>query len=114
MRGIVTELPDPATRKGFRVRHEAIDTFKNARGETVGMGAMTMHFPLAPGVALEGVEVGDVVELTFEVWSRPRIRYHVTRVVRLPKETKLEFREARPPADASRPESAPARPAPPG
>jgi Cu/Ag efflux protein CusF len=102
VRGVVRQLPvagQPQTE--FKVKHEAIDNYVNRFGEVVGMGAMTMDFPRANGVSLDGLAVGDVVELTFAVWRKDgRVSYKTTAIRKLAGDTKLEFREARPPAKA--------------
>ncbi len=71
-KGRVAQLPDPAVRGSmFQVAHEAIPDFVDRDGKVTGMNAMTMPFPPAPGVSLEGLKVGDAVEITFEVrWDR--------------------------------------------
>ena len=99
VRGQVTDVPTPGRpQSDFQVRHEAIDTFADGSGKVVGMGSMAMAFPLAPGVTLEGIAVGDIVEITFPVWwGKSGPDYHVTKIVRLPADTKLEFRRAQPP-----------------
>jgi hypothetical protein len=97
-RGIIRQLPEPGRpQTEFQVEHEAIDNFKNQSGLVVGMNAMIMPFPLGPGVTLDGFNIGDTVEITFAIWwDGPGPEYHATRVVKLPAETKLEFRAARP------------------
>ena len=95
VRGEVVRIPgadDPAAE--FMVRHEAIPHYR-ASASKLGMNTMTMPFPLAPELSLEGVHVGDKVELTFEVRfdtekDRP-IAYHATEVRTLPPETVLDF-----------------------
>jgi hypothetical protein len=103
VRGQVEDLPDP-TRAGsaFSLHHEAIDNFVSPSG-SVGMNAMTMDLPLAAGVSAADLRVGDFVEVLLEVRLKPKISYQVTRVTRLPADTKLEFRAARPPASGSAP-----------
>ncbi|MGE3109995.1 MAG: copper-binding protein [Phycisphaerales bacterium] len=97
VRGQIVELPDPAKPASeFRVHHEAIDTFADSTGKVVGMGAMTMPFPLKDKSLLEGLQVGDVVQMTFEDFYKPRRRYFVTKIEKLPADTALEFRDARP------------------
>ncbi len=100
VRAEVVRLPEAAggTRE-VALRHEAIDDFADAGGKVVGMGSMVMPFELAPGVALDGVGVGDKVEARFAVgWSPPLLR--VEQLRKLPADTALEFRAARPPAGA--------------
>ena len=92
VRGQVTQLPIP-DRPGseLMVRHEPIPEFENAQGEVVGMNAMIMPFPLADGVALGQLEVGDKVELTFEMRFKPQTFYQVTAISPLPAETALDL-----------------------
>jgi len=72
VKGRVAQLPDAAVRGSmFQVAHEDIPDFADRDGKAVGMNAMTMPFPPAPGVSLDGLGVGDEIELTFEVrWDR--------------------------------------------
>ncbi len=99
VRGKVVDVPTPGRpQSDFQLRHEAIDTFADGSGKVVGMGSMTMAFPRAPGVSLDGIAVGDIVEITFPVWwGKSGPDYHVTKIVKLPADTPLEFRAARPP-----------------
>ena len=71
VKGKVAQLPDPAVKGSmFQVAHEDIPTFVRKDG-TLGMNAMTMPFPPAAGLSLQGLAVGDEIELTFEVrWDR--------------------------------------------
>lgn len=97
VRGELTQ-PPTATPSGrtILVRHEAIDDFVDATGATVGMAAMVMHFELAPAVPTADLRPGDKLELTVSVgWSPPVLRVDALR--KLPPETALEFRAARPP-----------------
>jgi len=70
--GRIEQLPDTAVKGSMlQVHHEDIPGFVSREGKVVGMNAMTMPFPPAPGVSLQGLSVGDEVELTFEVrWDR--------------------------------------------
>lgn len=95
VRGIVEELPAPASQQPeFLVQHEAIDDFVNTEGKVVGMNAMTMKFPLAQGLTYEGIEVGDPVQLTFELRYRSNPRFQTIAIEELPAGTELEFRKA--------------------
>lgn len=94
VRGEVVKLPAPGVPRALAVRHEAIDDFADASGAVVGMSSMVMTFDVAPAVSLDGVGVGDKVELQLAVgWSPPALRVDALR--RLPAETALEFRKAR-------------------
>lgn len=96
VRGEIVSLPEAGNpRADLRIKHEAIDNYR--RGDkVVGMNAMTMPFPVAEGVSLEGLAVGDKVEFVFEV-QMPQ--YQITRITKLPADTVLEFRKANPPAN---------------
>jgi len=98
VRGQIIDLPEASRAVSeFVVKHEAIDTFVNpSTGEVVGMGSMEMPFPLAQGVSLDGLHIGDVVEITFEDYYKPTRRYQVVKVTKLPADTALEFRAAKP------------------
>lgn len=100
VRGKIAQVPVPGRpQTEFQVHHEAIDNFADAEGKVVGMGAMVMGFPLGPGVTLDGLAVGDMVELTFPVWWKDGAPdYFVTAIRKLPPETTLEFRPAKPPS----------------
>jgi Cu/Ag efflux protein CusF len=92
VRGVVKELPEagkPATQ--LKIHHEEIPTFIGFDGKPVGMKEMTMPFPLAPGVSLEGHAVGDTVEFVFEVFRAGK-RYHLTKITKLPAETELKLK----------------------
>lgn len=85
VRGTIVALPS-SDRPHLLVQHEAVPDFRDERGEIVGMDAMTMPFPLAPGLQWEGLAVGDHVELTFEVrWNARKNRFQAIHVSRLPK-----------------------------
>lgn len=102
LRGEVVGLPqqDEEPRQ-LRVHHESLPDFVGFEGEVVGMASMTMPFPLADSIDLEGVEEGDKVEMTFEVrWEgSPPLR--VVELEELPPDTELRFDGAEPmPGDA--------------
>lgn len=99
VRGQIEELPEPGRpMSALRIHHEAIDNFVNRAGKVVGMSAMTMEFPVAEGVSLDGLAVGQKVEFTFEMVRTPTGSYRITAIRPLPDETELEFRKAQPPA----------------
>lgn len=92
LRGEVVGLPQGSEEpRQLRVRHESLPEFVGFEGEVVGMASMTMPFPLADSIELEGVEEGDKVEMTFEVrWEgSPPLR--VVELEELPPETELQF-----------------------
>lgn len=75
----------------FVVHHEAIPEFVGFTG-IKGMESMSMPFPLAKGLSLDGLGLGDPVEVTFVVWMTPGHRGFEARGVRkLPSSTRLNF-----------------------
>jgi hypothetical protein len=98
VRAVVVAVPEPEREddRQLRVRHEAIPDFVGFDGEVVGMASMTMPFPAAAGVDLEGVAVGDLVEMTFEVrWEgSPPLR--IIELRDLPPGSELDFETAEP------------------
>lgn len=99
VRGRVAELPTP-DRPGseFKVRHEEIPSFRASLPDgALGMKEMTMVFPRAEGLSLDGLAVGEPVELTFRVdydAKTGQVRtYRAIRVEELPAETALNLRE---------------------
>ena len=98
VRGEVITLPDDAdSHRGLRLRHEAIDDLKGIDGSVWGMDAMTMKFPLAEGLDLGSIEVGDKVEFTLAVEWLAEPPQQVTQIRELPADTELVFRSAKPP-----------------
>ena len=105
VRGIVTELPSPdAPLAEFKVRHEAMPHFR-AEGGKLGMDTMIMPFPLATGLSLDGLKVGDQIMLSFEVDFDPEtdrlLGYRATGVQPLPSGTILDFTPLHTPAAQS-------------
>jgi len=95
VRGEVVQLPDPDNPAAqLQIRHEAIPDFRSG-GEVVGMESMTMPFPVAEGVSLEGLSPGDKIEFTFETRYAPDTQlvegFRIVRVTPLPAETELHF-----------------------
>jgi Cu/Ag efflux protein CusF len=83
VRGVVVSLPR-AGDASLTLRHQAVPDFVDRSGERVGMDGMTMPFPVAPGLDLEGVAAGDAVEFTLTVdWDAER-PIEVTAVRELP------------------------------
>lgn len=100
VRAEIVSLPGgPTGARQLSLRHEAIDDFVDSSGKAVGMGSMVMPFDLAPGVALDELRAGDKVEALIAVGWSPSL-LQVERLRKLPPETALELRSARPPSGA--------------
>lgn len=98
LRGEVISVPltdKPGTE--FIVKHEPIDSFRDASGQIVGMSSMGMPFTPGKGVSLEGIKPGDKIEMRWVVQWQPEAKEFVESVHRLPIETQLRFGEAHPP-----------------
>lgn len=94
VRGKIVSLPDPAKPgSSLQIMHEPIDNFVRQDGK-LGMDSMTMPFPLAKGVSLDGFAPGDVVEATFEVRWKSQPRFQTTKLVKLPADTPVRVGKA--------------------
>ncbi|MFO7652748.1 MAG: copper-binding protein [Candidatus Krumholzibacteriia bacterium] len=93
VRGIVERLPEEGGDRSVYIRHQAIPEYRDDTGEVVGMDSMTMPFPVADSVSLDGLEPGDPVEFTFEVSYQPS-RYEITAIEELPAGTEVRFERA--------------------
>lgn len=97
VRGRVVDLPDPARpASDFKVYHEPIPSWKrNLNQPPVGMNAMQMPFPPASPEVIEGVAVGDIVEIVFRVSydadDGSLKGWKAVRVSKLPPDTTLVF-----------------------
>jgi Cu/Ag efflux protein CusF len=93
LRAEIVRLPDGPDAY-LTLRHEAVDDFTNETGEVVGMNSMVMPFPVEKKVSLDGLAVGDKVEVTMAVdWGEGY--FQLERVQKLPRSTKLHFGKAR-------------------
>ncbi len=90
VRGEIARLPAAGGREVY-IRHEAIPEFRDEQGATVGMDSMTMPFPAAAGVALDGLAVGARGTFTFEVRWRAAPPLALTVWEPLPPGTRLAF-----------------------
>lgn len=102
VRGMVTMLPvagNPATE--FKIQHEQIPTFLNKDGVigvnmrgVPGMPSMEMPFPVAEGLDISDLSVGDKVSFDFTVyWGGPAEgpKWEITRFEKLDPATELDF-----------------------
>jgi hypothetical protein len=91
VRGRIEELPQPGSpASSLQIRHEPIPDYVRSDG-TLGMNSMVMPFPVAPGLSLGGLAVGDAVEFVWEVRKTGDPRSAVTKITRLPPDTPLNF-----------------------
>ncbi len=95
MRAEILGLPEGPNGE-LLLRHEAIDGFADRDGKKVGMDPMSMPFPVAEGLSLSGLAVGDVVRATLEVDWQQRSPAKITAIEKLPAGTQLTFRAAHP------------------
>ncbi|HYU33381.1 MAG TPA: copper-binding protein [Thermoanaerobaculia bacterium] len=96
VRARVSQLPGQGG--GLVLTHEPIDDWVGYSGKVEGMDTMTMPFPVAAGVSLQGIEPGDVVEVQLHAdWTAdPGEAVQITGVRELPRDTRLDFRDAKP------------------
>jgi Cu/Ag efflux protein CusF len=65
------------------VKHEPIPNYRDEAGNVVGMMAMTMPFYLAEATKIEGINVGDSIELIVEQRLKPKFSEQVVAVKKL-------------------------------
>lgn len=94
LRGIIDTLPQiQGPDKYIKIHHEALPSFKNKKGEVVGMPEMIMDFEqIAPGVSMGDLKAGDPIEFTFEVRWEPRTVTRIVKIVQLPKNVELPLK----------------------
>src|ERR1043165_7939415 len=91
VRGKIADLPKPEKPGSSRqIQHEAISDFVGQKGPAP-MKSMTMPFPVAKGVSLDGLAIGDIVEFTFEVRWNSQPHSQITKIVKLPADTQLKL-----------------------
>jgi hypothetical protein len=95
LRAIVTALP--TQKQALRLHHEPIPTFVDKTGKTIGMEEMEMEFPfLAPAAKLDGIAVNDPIEATMEMRWNAKQAYLLTKIHKLPTDTKLKIHPLEP------------------
>jgi len=90
VRGRVLQLPGGAAGGSFVAHHEPIPEYISISGDR-GMQAMAMPFAVHDAAVLDGVAVGDIVEIVFGETHRPKVRQGVISVKVLPADSKLTF-----------------------
>jgi Cu/Ag efflux protein CusF len=92
VRGQILQLPSAnSVDQRMMIHHEAIPDFKDEHGKVVGMKSMIMPFPVAAGVSLDGLEVGDPIRFSFDLDWESKQPYQITKIEKLPAGTKLNW-----------------------
>jgi Cu/Ag efflux protein CusF len=72
VKGIIKGLPgNGLSANEILVKHEPIPDYRDESGKVVGMMAMTMPFYLDKSANLQGIAIGDTVELIVEQQIKP-------------------------------------------
>ena len=98
--GEIVQLPvegDAST--ALKIHHVQIPDFKTKDGEIninskgiAGMMSMTMPFPLADGVSIEGMQVGDKIKFDFQVnWGGDRAAWEITAIEKIDPATVIDY-----------------------
>jgi hypothetical protein len=95
---VVKPPENPA--EGLYLYHEPIDDWMGRSGKVEGMDPMAMPFPVSKDVPLQGLAANDKVEVTIHVNWEADSPVEIIRLRKLPPDTKLVFREAKPPRDS--------------
>jgi hypothetical protein len=91
LRGRITGFPNPP-KESLRIHHEALPDFTDAEGKVIGMDEMEMHFPfVAPDVSFDGLKLNEPIEATMEMRYKSEPRFLITRITKLPEDTKLNL-----------------------
>jgi hypothetical protein len=87
-------LPKPGDPSStFSVFHETIPDWLRPDGSK-GMNAMVMPFPLANGVSIDGLAVGDAVEVVVRQYTTGPLPYETLSVKKLTSEIPLNLPQA--------------------
>lgn len=89
VRGAIENLTEAKGAQVALIRHEAIPDFVDGYGKQRTMPSMAMAFGVERGVSLDGVAIGDPVEITFVVDRERYPSFHVTALRELPAGTEL-------------------------
>ena len=89
VKGVIKALPgNGRAANEILVKHEPIPNYRDEAGNVVGMMAMTMPFYLADVKTLEGLAVGDSVEMLIEQHLKPKFSENVVSIKRVSSATK--------------------------
>jgi len=101
--GELTFVPEAGdTKRHPKIHHMQIPTFKREDGTVPtspdgipGMRSMTMEFPLAEGVTLEGFSTGDKVRFSFRVNWGGAIAWEMTGIEPIDAGTEIDYSNAK-------------------
>jgi Cu/Ag efflux protein CusF len=83
VKGVVKALPGNGRASNeIIVKHEAIPDYRDESGNIVGMMAMTMPFYLAKTTKIDGIAVGDAVQMTVEQRLKPGFTEEVVSITK--------------------------------
>lgn len=89
-RAVVLSLPGESVTQEFIVHHETIPDYRSING-SIGMNEMAMPIPVPDRSVLEGIAIGDKIELTFGERFEPDQAMGVISIKKLPADTELNL-----------------------
>lgn len=92
-RGVIVAMPGDKAYEEFIVRHEPIPDYVSMNG-SIGMASMAMPFPLKDRSLVEGLAVGDKIEITYGETFEPDFDAGVISIKKLPADTALNLNAA--------------------
>jgi len=100
--GEIVAMPAGDENPEMRIRHQQIPGFKNEAGEVPvtpdgipGMRSMQMPFPVAQGVSLGTLAVGDKVRFSFRVNWGGSTPWELTAIEKLDPDTEIDYSNSR-------------------
>ncbi len=101
--GELTFVPEAGdTKRHPKIHHMQIPTFKREDGTVptspdgiAGMRSMTMEFPLAEGVSIDGFSTGDKVRFSFRVNWGGAIAWEMTGIEPIDAGTEIDYSNAK-------------------
>lgn len=94
-RAVVLSLPGERVTQEFIVHHETIPDYRSING-SIGMNEMAMPIPVPDTSVLEGVAIGDKVEIVFGERFEPYHAMGVISITKLPADTALTLGQTTP------------------
>lgn len=94
-RAVVLSLPGERVTQEFIVHHETIPDYRSING-SIGMNEMAMPIPVPDTSVLEGISIGDKVEIVFGERFEPDHAMGVISITKLPADTALTLGQTTP------------------